>query len=624
MSGLLKSFILALFWLVLSTTSGFAEQVTLPLTLDYTLLTSLLQQNSFSGTDHSAAVFGLPGDCSYVRISEPKFSSTKKLLHLEVKLDIRAGTKVADKCFSPIEWHGYLELLQQPIFDGRTFSLSFRTVDSSLLTLTRQPATIAGFLWDFAKPMVYEHLDRVHLDLAPPIANLRSFLAPLFPEKAQQATQAMLDSLHGGRVDVGEEAVVVELLAEVEEVFQPENNQQAAALTKEERERLVKLWETWDAFLVRLVDTISSQPLHPEDRQTLIEVLLDTRYAFVAALDQQDIGKDFVRKQFLQAWQQLAPVFRRQLYAQPSENSIGYLAFFTAADALAVFDRMGPTLGIEISQQGLLRLAEMLVGKSTTLPYGPQLDEKLRDLLQLPPTDQEVDPFDNFEDIDIPAEKEPAADPLSKVFEFFLKSAYGAELPTYADILRWKPPGENLVEYIDRVKVVLADSSDVVLSRGAIPKHFHKMFKKLIPAMAWQESCFRQFVIKNQKLTYLLSYNQTSVGMMQVNERVWRGVYDHGRLRWDIHYNTLAGCEITDLYLRTYALKYSDWDNGADMNLLSQVVYAMYNGGPGQYKKFLARKRSGKHYQSDQLFLEKLQWIRRGKWERVKDCLIGG
>ncbi len=402
----LKSFALALLWLALSASSGFAEQVTLPLTLDYNLLTSLLLQSSFSGTDQSAAVFGSSDDCSYVRISEPKFSSTKKLLHLEVKLDIRAGTKLGDKCFSPIEWHGYLELLQQPIFDGRTFALSFRTVDSSLLTLARQPATIAGFLWEFAKPRVYEHLDRIRLDLAPPIADLRSFLAPLFPEEAQRATQAMLDSLHGGRVDVGKEAVVVELLAEVEEVFEPENNQQAAELTKEERERLVQLWETWDAFLVQLLVTMATQPLIPEDRQTLIEVLLDTRYVFIAALDQQDIGKDFVRMQFLQAWQQLAPVFRRQLYAQPSENSIGYLAFFTAADALAVFDRMGPTLGIEISQQGLLRLAEMLAGKNTTFPYGPQLDEKLRELLQLPPTDQEVDPSDNFEDIDIPEEKE--------------------------------------------------------------------------------------------------------------------------------------------------------------------------------------------------------------------------
>ena len=73
---------------------------------------------------------------------------------------------------------------------------------------------------------------------------------------------------------------------------------------------------------------------------------------------------------------------------------------------------------------------------------------------------------------------------------------------------------------------------------------------------------------------------------MQINERVWRGIYNRDRLRWDIRYNALAGCEIVDLYLRRYVLKgdvvgkYS-----GDSVLLSRVIYAMYNGGPGQLKK---------------------------------------
>ena len=620
MQKLMNCIALALFWLILSASSGFAVDVVLPITLDHKLLTSLLLRSSFPDADHSASILRTSGDCTYVRISEPQFSSAGKLLRLEMRLDIRVGTELVDTCLAPLEWHGYLELLQQPIFDSQAFSLSFRTVDSSLLTLSREPATIAGLLWEFAKPRVYEHLDRVRLDLAPPITELRTFLAPLFHEQAHKATQAMLDSLRGGRVVVGPEAVVVELLAEVEEVFQPKHDQSSVVINPEEREQLIQLWETWDAFLVRLLVTMATQPLLPEDRQVLIEVLLDTRYIFIAALDQKDIGGDFVRLQFIQAWRQLAPVFRRQLYSQPSENSLGYLAFFTAADALAVFDRMGPTLGIEISRQGLLRLAEMIAGKGTTLPYSPEIDNQLRDLLQLPPTDEDVDPFDIPDDKDIPAE-ESDVDPFSQVFDFFFKPVYGAELPTYDEILRWKAPGENLAEYMERVKAVLAAGSAAILSRGEIPQHFHGMFKRLIPALAWQESCFRQFVVKNNKLTYLLSYNQSSVGIMQVNERVWRGMYSRDRLRWDIRYNILAGCEIADLYLQKYVLKQSVWKKGADVDLLSRVVYAMYNGGPGQYKKFLAREQDGNHYQSDLLFFEKLQWIGKGEWERIEDCL---
>lgn len=615
----LKFLIATLLWLVLSASSGHAVDVVLPLTLDHSLLTSLLRHNFFLNDEQSAEIVGKPGDCTYVRISEPNFSAAEKLLHLEVKLDIKVGTKLGETCLAPLEWHGYLELLQQPIFDGQTFALSFQTVDSSLLTLSRTPATIAGILWEFAKPRVYAHLDRIHLDLAPPVSELRSFLERIFHEDAQRPAQAMLDSVRGGRIEVGEEAVVVELHAEVEEVFELDDEQAQAGLTTEEREQLIQLWETWDALLVRLLVTMAAQPLHPEDRQTLIEVLLDTRSVFITALDREDLEKDFVRLQFVQAWQQLAPVFRRQLYRQPSASSLGYLAFFAAADALAVFDRMGPTVGMEISQQGLLRLAGMLAGEQTTLPYGSQLDKQLRELLQLPPMEEEVNPLDDLQEIDIPKE-EPDVAPLSQLRNFFLRPAYGAEPPKFAEILQWKAPKDNVAEYMVRVKAVLAESSAAVLSRGTIPSHLRHMFARLIPALAWQESCFRQFVEKNNKLTYLLSYNQTSVGLMQINERVWRGIYDRGRLRWDIRYNALAGCEIVDLYLRNYALKDPVWGKGADTNLLSRVVYAMYNGGPGEYRKFLTRENTGKHYRSDLLFAEKLQWVGMDDWQHVAKC----
>jgi hypothetical protein len=615
----MKFITLILSWLILSVTSAFATDVVLPLTLDHQLLTSLLLRNGFSGEEKSAAIVGFPEDCTYIRVAEPQFSAAGKLLRLEMRLDIRVGTQLGENCFSPVEWNGYLELLQQPIFDGRTFALSFRTVDSNLLTLSRRPATVAGFLWNFAKPRVYSHLDKIQFDLAPPVTELRSFVAPLFHEGTERATQAMLDSMRGGDVHVEERAVVVELLAEVEEIFELEDDQSGAEMTTEDRQHMIQLWETWDAFLVRLLVTMATQPLLPDDRQTLIEVLLDTRYVFIAALEQQDFEKDFVRLQFVRAWQQLAPVFRRQLYAQPSENSLGYLAFFTAADALAVFDRMGPTLGIEISQQGLLRLAAMLNGKSTVLPYAPQVDKQLRELLQLPPAEEEVKPSENYDDIEIP-EEEMEDEPLSLMLDFFIRSVHAAELPKFDEILRWKVPKTHVDEYLTRVRKVLSESSAILLSRGEVPKQFHGMFKKLIPAMAWQESCFRQFVVRDKKLTYLLSYNQSSVGLMQINERVWRGVYDLNRLRWDIHYNALAGCEIADLYLRKYALKHPDWGKNADMDLLSRSIYSMYNGGPGEYKKFLDRERSGKHYRSDLLFYEKLKWVGDEKWEHASKC----
>jgi len=147
------------------------------------------------------------------------------------------------------------------------------------------------------------------------------------------------------------------------------------------------------------------------------------------------------------------------------------------------------------------------------------------------------------------------------------------------------------------------------------------MFRSMVDAMAWQESCFRQFTVRRGKLTYLLSYNRTSVGLMQVNERVWRGLYNRDRLRWDIRYNARAGSEIAELYLKRYVLP--KLGKKANPELLASAVYALYNGGPGQLAKFLKRSARGKLYQSDKLFSEKLRWVKKGAWHKISSCLGG-
>ena len=599
-----------------------ARQVTLPMTLDYKLLTSLMVREAFPGKNNSAALVGRPGECTYLGISEPKFSAAGKHVRLDMKLSIRLGTELAGECMVPVEWHGYLSLVQQPIFDGRTFTLGFRTVDSSLFTQSRQPAKIANFLWEFAKPRVAEHLNRVRLNLAPPVRDMRDFLAPLFHAEARNATQAMLDSLHGGRLAVTQDGVELELQGEVEEVYTP-SDESGKTISQAERKRMIQLWETWDVFLVRLISLLASEPLTPEDQLLLADVLLDTRYAFAAALEEEDLEKDFVRTQFIRVWRILAPLFRRQLYAKPSTNTLGYLAFFTAADALLVLDQMGPTLGIEISQQGLLRLAAMLTGQETPLPYKMTIDPGLRKLLQLPPT--EVPPPDDGDEeileIDLPQEEE--VDPFSQISRFFSASAYAAEMPQAAELLEWKVPEGNIDDYFERIKIVLAEASAAVLAKQQLPENLHAMFRSTIIAMAWQESCFRQFIQKGNKLTFILSYNQTSVGIMQVNERVWRGMYDRNKLRWDIRYNAQAGCEIAELYLRRYALQGKSQLVGSKAGLLPGILYAMYNGGPGQYEKYLARLKSGKLYPTDKSFGEKQQLVEKRAWEQIKECLGG-
>ncbi len=108
--GLLSVMLLAVL-LLTSATPGVARTVTLPLTLDFKLLTALLVRDAFSGKNQSAAIVGRPGECTYLGISEPQFSSAGNYVRLDMRLTIRLGTDLAGECLVPLEWQGYLTLV---------------------------------------------------------------------------------------------------------------------------------------------------------------------------------------------------------------------------------------------------------------------------------------------------------------------------------------------------------------------------------------------------------------------------------------------------------------------------------------------------------------------------------
>ena len=108
------------------------------------------------------------------------------------------------------------------------------------------------------------------------------------------------------------------------------------------------------------MDSLGSYRLSADDRRRLLDTLLAVRYQFFTALTTATIERDIIRQQFVVAWKNLTPVFRHHLGGQPSGNLLGYLAFFTASDALVALNRIGPQLGLEIDREGLIHLAHLL------------------------------------------------------------------------------------------------------------------------------------------------------------------------------------------------------------------------------------------------------------------------
>ena len=59
------------------------------------------------------------------------------------------------------------------------------------------------------------------------------------------------------------------------------------------------------------------------------------------------------------------------------------------------------------------------------------------------------------------------------------------------------------------------------------------------------------------------------------------------------------------------------------MNLLARAVYAMYNGGPGQFQEFLKRYKTHTLFASDKLFGEKYAMAKAGEFDKVSICITG-
>ncbi|MGB5538059.1 MAG: SPOR domain-containing protein, partial [Thiogranum sp.] len=129
-------------------------------------------------------------------------------------------------------------------------------------------------------------------------------------------------------------------------------------------------------------------------------------------------------------------------------------------------------------------------------------------------------------------------------------------------------------------------------------------------------------VVRQKKIVPLRS-NTGDIGLMQLNEKVWRGFYDVQKLRWDIAYNIHAGTEVLLNYLVRYALKQNEHKQRGGLDNLARATYSAYNGGPRQVSRYRNPAAASAHKKIDSAFWEKYRSVKQGKELHVAECLGG-
>ena len=212
-----------------------------------------------------------------------------------------------------------------------------------------------------------------------------------------------------------------------------------------------------------------------------------------------------------------------------------------------------------------------------------------------------------------------SAKPAAWNFNFSLIPLAYADSPQ-DKLNNWVPAKNEVGEYLPLVSRLLDDSSDTISGKYKLDKTYHDLFKKLVLATAWQESCWRQFVEDDGRIEPLIS-STGDVGLMQMNERVWRGFYDLQKLRWDINYNSIAGSEVLLDYLVKYAIKRNEQRHAGGLDNLARASYSAYNGGPGKVSRYRESNVSSYHKKVDAAFWKKYQRIDDGHQSSIARCL---
>ncbi|HLX37855.1 MAG TPA: lytic transglycosylase domain-containing protein, partial [Candidatus Binataceae bacterium] len=664
----------------------------LPLTIDYLALGAAFNQQFY--TDHGRADLWNGSDrCQYLYAENPRFGRAGDNVKLESDGHLMLGVMMGDNCVSPVVWNGIIETEAQP-YMAPHLKLQFRVSDINLLDANHQKTLLAGRGFDLIKQYYIEQFQTFSFDLSPAFEQFEELVkAGAPPEVAERVAQTLATLRAEPELLATDDGIRATLDLTVP-AFAPVPTPAAPTqLTPQELAAFQDKIDQWDAFLVFAIKQMGETSKDQQLRDDLLALLIDSRHRLVDALaNPQSGGPDPIRLLFLDEWQRLGEIVRDAVRRGTlGSQSLQFLSFVSAGDALFALDQAAPALGMRISSDDLRRLAHMIgPGEKNPLAFGFDEDPELRKMFKVKeplssegPLETEVaivatptettssnataapsasatpSPIPSptpyvtrgLSEMDLPPEDAspspagptmaPTPTPFAIIHEKPSTSSWDAPL-------RWLTPREaeaadapakvdplaKLQQLAKKLKRVIVSSGNATEYRGDyeallnfgaqheiaddnLDYRFRPLYMRLVKATAWQESCWRQFVLDGNRVTYLESSTH-DLGLMQVNKYVWRGFYNVDRLEWDVLYNASAGMQILAQLLDDTEIKRGAF-TPSHPDELARSIYAAYNGGPGAYRRWRVHE-TKQLRQIDDSFWAKYQAVAQGQQIDILSC----
>lgn len=357
----MNKYILTMVMGILAVTAkiGSAEPYNLPIQLDYSLIKKAVVSQLFKGEGGAADVWNDKHKCSFLKLFNPRISGENGQIKLVNDVQAQFGKAFGGQCIPFIAWDGALETLQQPTVSADQSVLSLPVTKANAYDKQGNPLAI-NQLQDLIRKVAEPKLAQIKIDLNESRADMERTLTGFLPKENAGEIKKILSTLKFSGAEANDDGIKVKLAfdAPIKKVTpKPE-----APFTAAEQQQWQATWQEWDGFLSKAINQASNETQSQELRDTLTEILLESRSAFQAGLKSQTPeSSDPVRVFFTQTWQKLAPQLRTLAKELPEVEGLRYLTFIAATDVMYELENIGAPFGLEVSSDGLRRLARMLM-----------------------------------------------------------------------------------------------------------------------------------------------------------------------------------------------------------------------------------------------------------------------
>ncbi len=610
----------------------------------------------------------LRGDaCNFLELSDLSIDPQRTevdadVLRMDIAVVAHGGARLFGSCRGPAPLAGrvVLDLAPRaaPEGDAVVFAaqgVEFRAANGEKSLLTTPSRKLADAL-------LVPRLQDLRVDVRESLQGIDALVEQFLAPESEDA-QALAMGTQLADVGMGDDSLRVQLafeLAEREAVTgtpAPAEDRSTAPvpmLKEQDTEAWRRLEDALDGFATVIVRFLAQRIDDRDVQLELLALLLDLRLEIAALLapdtppedfgvqdvalivpddpaaaettaapaDEGEDEEDPLRRLFLDTWTRLAAILASapSITGDNADDMLRSASFLAAGDALRLVDELGPAFGIEISRDGLLRLAGMLMAgevpaRLTPLPLAE--DRVLQELFGFSAALNSA-----------PQARSPENESLGWLQQLSPIPVAHADEPDPATLLRELfPSSDNLDLYLGVVARLIDETLSSFWEGSRLSPEQQVLFEPLVRATAWKETCWRHYLpadadALDSGAPRVIRSGVGAVGMMQIVGRVWRSLFDLERLERDVSYNLAAGIDILEHYFVDYALRRGEDEYPGGSDNLVRATYAAYNGGPSKLGRYRREDVSSRARSVDELFYRQYLTMRDTPWPRESRCYL--